>query len=63
MSPFPYPAAIAVVDKMAIKVSINIIIDKMMHYSVTKTAGKDFPFDRVGDNEANALTYGICSME
>jgi len=53
MRSFANSAAIAIVNEMTIKKIVNITVHEMVYNTIAKTTRKDFPLDRIGNNEAD----------
>lgn|GEM_PF-1891049 len=61
MCSFLKSATVTIMNEVAVKKIVNIIIHEMMYDTVTETARKHFSFDRIRDNEANTRSDFIGS--
>jgi len=62
MRSFFQSATIAIVDKITIKKFVDIIVNQVMNYSITKVSSKNFPLDWILNNEAYTRTNDIMSI-
>jgi hypothetical protein len=51
--------AIAVVDKLTLKIFVNLVVYEMMHNPVTKIRRENFPLHRIERNKAGAWSNTV----